>query len=71
MIDTELYWQATTQRQAFGSDIAKLQNAAVPEKHFAVSNLVPNLHDDGVLRVEGCLQLSDNGELVKHLIILR
>lgn len=41
------------------------------EKPFAMSNLIPNLHDDGVLRVEGCLQLCGNGELVKRLIILR
>lgn len=70
VIGAELYWQTTSQRQAFGSDIVNLRNAAPLEKNSAVRNLSPYLDEDGVLRVGGRLQLSDNNERVKHPIIL-
>lgn len=70
LTDAERYWLACTQKEAYGDDITALRAGKELKENSAVSRFGPYLDDDGLLRVGGRLQFSDNNDETKHPIIL-
>ncbi|KAL3201869.1 hypothetical protein MRX96_053471 [Rhipicephalus microplus] len=70
VIDAERYWLATTQGEAFSDDISNLKAQRPLHKGSPVLPLSPYLDGEGLMRVGGRLQFTDNHEETKHPIIL-
>ncbi|KAL3248979.1 hypothetical protein MRX96_056235 [Rhipicephalus microplus] len=70
VIDAERYWLTTTQGEAFSDDISNLKAQRPLHKGSPVLPLSPYLDGEGLMRVGGRLQFTDNHEETKHPIIL-
>ncbi|KAH7953384.1 hypothetical protein HPB49_007633 [Dermacentor silvarum] len=69
VIGAERYWLAKAQGDAF-SDISNLRNRRQLHKSSSVMPFNPYFDNEGLMRVDGRLQFSDNNEETKHPIVL-
>lgn len=70
IIEAEKFWIKTTQNDTFSMEIKLLRDQRQVQKTSKIKMLNPNIDCDGIVRVGGRLQFSDNEEEVKHPIIL-
>ncbi|XP_037502495.1 uncharacterized protein LOC119376894 [Rhipicephalus sanguineus] len=70
VIDAERYWLAATQGEAFSDDISNLKAQRPLRKGSPVLPFNPYLDREGLMRVGGRLQFTDNHEETKHPIVL-
>ncbi|XP_050024017.2 uncharacterized protein [Dermacentor andersoni] len=70
VISAERYWLAKAQEDAFSDGISNLKNQRPLHKSSPVLPFNPYLDKEGLMRVGGRLQFSDNNEETKHPIVL-
>ncbi|XP_072144478.1 uncharacterized protein [Dermacentor andersoni] len=70
VIGAERYWLAKAEGDAFSDDISNLRNRRPLHKSSPVLPFNPYFDKEGLKRVGGRLQFSDNNEEAKHPIVL-
>ncbi|XP_050043628.1 uncharacterized protein [Dermacentor andersoni] len=70
VISAERYWLAKAQQDAFSDDISNLKNQRPLHKSSPVLPFNPYFDKEGLMRVGGRLQFSDNNEETKHPVVL-